>query len=96
MILTTTIQKWGNSQGIRLPKAILETLSLQDDDRVEIAVENDSIIIKKATRRRRAKKSLEERLEEFYKKPIDEILADDSLCTPQEYDWGKPTGKEYW
>jgi len=93
---TTTIQKWGNSQGIRLPKIILETLSLQENDRVEIIVDDDSIIIKKAARKRRAKKSLEERLEEFYQKPIDEILADDTLYTPQEYDWGKPVGREFW
>ena len=69
---------------------------LQENDPVEIVAENDAIIIKKATRKRRAKKSLEERLEAFYQKPIDEILADESLHSPTEYDWGKPVGKEVW
>ena len=92
----TTIQKWGNSQAVRLPKTILETLFLQENDQVEIVAENDSIVIKKAARKRRAKKSLEKRLEEFYQKPIEEILADESLYSPAEYDWGKPAGNEVW
>ena len=94
--MLTTIQRWGNSQAVRLPKTILETLFLQENDPVEIIAENDSIIIKKTTRRRRAKKSLEKRLEEFYQKPIYEILVDESLYNPAEYDWGKPIGKEAW
>ena len=83
--MTTTIQKWGNSQGIRLPKVILETMSLRENDQVEISVSNDSIIIKKPTRKRRAKKSLEERFENY---------TSDFKC--KEYDWGEPVGKEYW
>ena len=83
--MITTIQKWGNSQGVRLPKSILETLFLQENDPVEITAENDFIIIKKATRKRRAKKSLEERFENY---------AGDYHCV--EYDWGGPVGKEVW
>ncbi|MCL2706896.1 MAG: hypothetical protein FWE97_01830 [Dehalococcoidia bacterium] len=66
------------------------------NDPVEITAEGDLIIIKRAGRKRRAKKSLEERLVEFYKKPIDEILSEESLHSPEEYDWGKPVGKEVW
>ena len=94
--MVTTIQKWGNSQAIRIPKTILEVLFLQENDRVDISAADNAIVIKKATRKRRAKKSLEERLVEFYQKPIDEILADDTLYTPTEYDWGKPVGNEVW
>jgi len=94
--MVTTIQKWGNSQGVRLPKIILESAALKENDQVVVSVTDDSIIIKKSTRKRRAKVSLEELLEEYYKKPIDEILADEELYTPQEYDWGKPVGREYW
>jgi antitoxin MazE len=83
--MITTIQKWGNSQAVRLPKSILETLFLQENDPVEIITENDSIIIKKATRKRRAKKSLEERFENY---------TGDYQC--EEYNWGKPMGKEVW
>ncbi|MCL2343835.1 MAG: AbrB/MazE/SpoVT family DNA-binding domain-containing protein [Firmicutes bacterium] len=94
--MITTIQKWGNSQGVRLPKVILEAVFLEENDPVEIVAENDSIIIRKPARKRRAKRSLEERLEVFYQKPIDEILADDDLYAPTEVDWGKPVGKEVW
>jgi len=83
--MMTTIQKWGNSQGVRLPKTILDELFLQENDQVEIVAENDSIIIKKATRKRRAKKSLEE-LFAYYK--------GDYKC--EEWDTGKPVGKEVW
>ncbi|MCL2486393.1 MAG: AbrB/MazE/SpoVT family DNA-binding domain-containing protein [Oscillospiraceae bacterium] len=94
--MLTTIQKWGNSQGVRLPKTVLDVLLLQENDHVEVLTENDAIVIRKAARRRRAKKSLEERLEEFYQKPIAEILEDDTLYNPTEYDWGKPVGREVW
>lgn len=92
----TTIQKWGNSQAVRLPKVILDSLALGENDQVEILADNGAIVIKKAGRKRRAKVSLEERLEEFYHKPIADILEDDTLYTPTEYDWGKPVGKEVW
>ena len=48
------------------------------------------------TSKRRANKSLEERFEEFYQKSINEILADDTLYTPEDVDWGKPVGREVW
>jgi antitoxin MazE len=81
----TTIQRWGNSQAVRLPKSILEELFLQENDRVEITTVNDNIIIKKAARKRRAKKSLEERFENY---------TGDYQCI--EYNWGKSVGKEVW
>ena len=81
--MLTTIQKWGNSQGVRLPKTILDELLLQENDTVEIEAENNSIVIKKATRKRRAKKSLEERFLNFKGK---------YKCT--EWNTGKPVGKE--
>ena len=83
--MMTTIQKWGNSQGVRLPKTILDVLLLQENDPVEITAENNSIIIKKASRKRRAKKSLDERFINY---------SGSYQCT--EWDTGKPVGKEAW
>jgi len=83
--MTTTIQKWGNSQAVRLPKMVLDTMLLQENDKVSIMMENDSIIIKKASRRRRANKSLDERFESY-----------NSSHTCTEYDWGEPVGEEVW
>ena len=83
--MLTTIQRWGNSLAVRLPKSLLEELLLQENDPVEIVAVNDSIIIKRVLRKRRAKKSLEERFENY---------TGTYQCT--EHDWGEPAGKEVW
>lgn len=41
----THIKKWGNSQGIRIPRSILEQLNLQVDDVVEITMDNGRLIL---------------------------------------------------
>lgn len=41
------IQKWGNSQGIRIPKAFLEAVGMSENDAVELQRVDDAIIIKK-------------------------------------------------
>ena len=82
MTTTSTIQKWGNSQGIRIPKFILEQIDLDTNSDVSISVENDSIIIKKA-----AKKHI----------PLSERFAGfDGEAPSGEYDWGEPQGEEIW
>ncbi|MCL2361598.1 MAG: AbrB/MazE/SpoVT family DNA-binding domain-containing protein [Defluviitaleaceae bacterium] len=83
--MQTTIQKWGNSQAVRLPKAILEIAFLRENDSVEIVAEPDFIVIKKAAKTRRAKKSLEERFKDY---------TGDYQCT--EANWGAPVGNEVW
>ena len=46
MTLLSTISKWGNGQGIRLPKTLLELLKWENNDKLEIIVENENIRIK--------------------------------------------------
>ncbi|MDO9533999.1 MAG: AbrB/MazE/SpoVT family DNA-binding domain-containing protein [Bacillota bacterium] len=77
----TTIQKWGNSQAVRLPKAILELANIHEKDQVELRVENGNIIIIPFKKH----KSLNERIAEY---------KGDYKCS--EWDTGKPTGKEVW
>ena len=62
-----TIQKWGNSQGLRIPKAILDAVGLRENDRVELIQREDSIQIKRAASV--PHRTLEERLTAFYGKP---------------------------
>lgn len=78
----TTIQKWGNSQAIRLPKKILEVVELKENDRVKIEADKDTIIIRRLGKKH---KTLEERIADF---------TEDYRCT--EWDTGKPSGKEVW
>ena len=77
----TTIQKWGNSQGVRLPKALLETVGLADNDNVEIVARGDEIVIK----------PVRERL------TIDKLFNGWVGEAPELYDWGEldaPAGRE--
>ena len=40
--MTVTIQKWGNSQGIRIPKYILDELTWSENETVDLTVEGGS------------------------------------------------------
>ena len=94
--MLTTIRRLGSDRAVCLPKNFLDSLFISENDSVEVFIENESIVIQKAARTRRSKLNLEEPLERFYQKPILEILADDDLYAPTEYDWGKPIGREAW
>lgn len=76
------IKVWGNSQGIRLPKAMLDELNIGVDDYVNIEVKNGAIVINKQFRH----KSLEERYADF----------NGEIGHIQEFDWGEPVGREVW
>ena len=84
-----TIQKWGNSQGLRIPKVLLDALGLRENDRVELTQSDDGIQIKKAAA---GHHTLEERLTVFYGKPVEEFTR----LETQELDWGERSGDEVW
>lgn len=79
--MITRIQKWGNSQGIRIPKFILEAVHWNGNEKLVVSTENDKIIIERAEKR----------------KNIKELFADfHGEYTPAEMDWGEPAGEEIW
>ena len=79
--MTTKIQKWGNSQGIRIPKFILEAVHWNGTERLVMNAENDKIIIERAEKR----------------KNIQELFADfPDEYTTVEINWGEPVGEEVW
>lgn len=80
----TKIQKWGNSQGLRIPKLMLEQVQSAVGDEVEIYSQEGKIIIE-PTKRIRGKFSLESL--------VNQIPED---YTVEEVDWGKALGKEEW
>jgi antitoxin MazE len=45
-MMTAMISKWGNSQGLRVSKEIMESLHLSVGDKVDVRVEDEKIIIK--------------------------------------------------
>jgi len=85
-----TIQKWGNSHGLRIPKTLLDALSIRENDRVELIQTGDGITIKKAVAA--PHRTLEERLTAFYGKSLEEI----GRIQSEEIDWGKAEGSEAW
>lgn len=86
----TSIRRWGNSSGIRIPRAVLDKINAQENDEIEILVNEDTLVIKKTKRQH---KNLKERLEAFYNKPIDKIGKIDNN---EEELWGAPKGNEAW
>lgn len=73
------VKPWGNSQGIRIPKAILEKLNIEISDILQIGIENDAIVLKKTFQH----KTFEERLAEYN--------GEISVC---DFEWGEPIGRE--
>lgn len=76
------LQKWGNSDGIRIPSTILKMLNLKTNDILELIEKDGKIIISKSMNK---KISLEER----FKKYKGENLA-------KEFSWDEPRGNEIW
>jgi antitoxin MazE len=60
--MPSTVQKWGNSLGIRLPKAIAEQANLTRGTEVEFEAADGVLTIRPTRRRRRSKYKLSELL----------------------------------
>lgn len=86
----TVIRRWGNSQGIRLSKEMLAQMGLKEDDTIGISIYDGKMTIEKVNKPKYL--NLQERLEAFYKRPIDEIYVESA----QEVDVGGPVGNERW
>ena len=76
------IKAWGNSQGIRLSKDILQAANISINEILDVKVSNGTITLMKPFRH----KTLEERAAEF----------DGKLNLDGEFDWGEPIGREVW
>jgi antitoxin MazE len=82
--MITRIQKWGNSQGLRFSKGVLELAQIRVGDEVEISVRGRMLVIEplKKVRGRYDLRELVARMPEDY--------------LVQEVDLGPPRGKEVW
>jgi len=78
------VQKWGNSQGLRFPKAILEEARVNVGDEVRVSVRGRKIIIEpvETVRGKHDLKELVARMPKNYR--------------VEEVEWGVPVGKEDW
>ncbi|MFQ3168112.1 MAG: antitoxin MazE [Limisphaerales bacterium] len=87
--MKTTLQKWGNSQGVRIPKSIIDTLGINVGCKVKLEVDEDKSKITLSptvdTRPVRGRHRIEN------------LLASSSPdAFDGEVDWGKPQGQEVW
>lgn len=78
------IQKWGNSQGIRVPKTILDQCHISIGEELEITAEGEEITLKPVSKIRGRYK-----LEDL----VNKIPND---YEEGEEEWGLPQGKEAW
>ncbi len=80
--MKTQVKNWGNSQGIRIPKEILQMAGIEIDQLLDISVADGIIYLEKPFRH----KTLEERA----------MAYNGNLNLDGEFDWGKPVGREVW
>ena len=80
--MQTQVKAWGNSQGIRLPKEILNSAGIMLNEFLDVTVSDGVITLAKSFRH----KTLEERAAEY----------DGNLMLDGEFDWGDPVGREVW
>lgn len=75
------IQKWGNSDGIRIPSGILKSLNIKTNDILNIEQEDDELIISIPKK----KISLEDRFKKYHGKNL-----------AKEFSWDENVGREIW
>ena len=82
--MVTRIQRWGNSQGLRLAKHVLEDACISVGDDVDVTA-RDGMIVIAPVRRVRGKQSLQELVSHIPKN-----------YKTREIDWGEQVGREVW
>lgn len=76
------IQKWGNSDGIRIPSSILKSLNIKTNDILNIEQQDDKIIISVPKKKNI---SLANRFKEYKGKNL-----------AKDFSWDEYVGKEIW
>ncbi len=80
--METTIQKWGNSLGVRLPKSMSDKKSLKEGSRVVLSETKRGLLIEVVIR---PPVTLDALLK---------TITKDTMHS--ELDWGSSVGKEIW
>jgi antitoxin MazE len=79
--MRTQVSKWGNSLGVRIPKAFAKEVGLCEGATVEVKVSGRNLVLAPARR-------------EY---SLDELVAGISRKNRHvETDWGGPVGNESW
>ncbi len=82
--MLSKVQKWGNSQGVRIPKNLLENSRIKIGEEVAITAHDGKIIVE-ATQKIRGRYNIKDLAAKMPKK-----------YSPNEEEWGSPAGREAW
>ena len=80
--MQTKIQRWGNSLGLRIPRALAADVGVEAGAEVDVSIRDGALVVKPARRARY-------RLEELVRKITAKNLH-------REVDTGNPVGREVW
>lgn len=73
------VQKWGNSLGVRVPKALADQLGLHDGSEIEMVLRGGEIVISPVRRRFEL---------------ADLLAGCTAENRPEPVEWGPPMGRE--
>ena len=79
--MNATIQKWGNSLALRIPKSVAQQIRVSDGDNVELRVDRNRLLVRPARRQYRL---------------ADLVRKINHSNRHRETDWGHSVGKEAW
>ena len=80
--MQTKIQKWGNSLGLRIPKALAEQAGVEAGSDVDLSVKDGKLVVRPRRRRRYELKRL-----------LQAVTAEN---VHKEIETGEPVGREAW
>lgn len=87
--MKATLQRWGNSQGIRIPKSMIEPMGLEIGCELTIKISEDQSCITLTPSRDSRPIRGRYRIKDL-------VASSSSEAFKGELDWGSPHGKEMW
>ena len=80
--MVTKVQKWGNSLGLRIPRAYAQEAGVEEGSAVDVSIEGDRIVIQPLRARR------------YSLKDLVLLIREDNIH--EEIETGDPRGREVW
>ena len=80
--MTATVQKWGNSLALRIPRTVARDIRLQQGSLVEISASNGNLLVSPTGRRKRGLARL--------------LVGVTRSNLHSAVDWGDRVGREVW
>lgn len=92
---TATLSRWGNGQGILIPKSLCDEIGAKVGDKFVLTVRGDGFTVNRSEHAFRRTKKMDI-ADVFGDWDGEYALPEDLNACGNEVDWGKPSGKEMW